>query len=313
MPLYPVFWKFEMEKTLGQKRNFSLSVVVSTTSQLNGLNASFFDRIFLGNPFCPKIQDNPVFCSGELERAATGFPLKEKIILNMPVCPLEEEMVNSAEILNRAKDIGLKAVCVSTPGFAYWIKKEFPSLKVYFDSFANVYSLQDVRFMKELGVIGGLLSCEVDLAEREYILKNSDLEIITPIAGYIPIAFSRYCFFYPKELPENCPNPCQNNCVLSYPGSGQVKQKGRVIYSGKSFFLLEHLGQLQKKGFKAFRVEGWIMAPEKINKITDLLCGALSEGYNLKQEKEIFGLFPEGLCNGFLFSGRGMDYCKENG
>ncbi len=302
-----------MEKISEEKHNFSLSVAISTTGQLHGLNLSSFDYIFLGNPFCPRIKDNPISSVENLERAIVNFSAKEKIILNTPICPLEEEISILAEILNKAKSLGIWGVCINNFGFVYWIKQEFPSFKIYFDSLTNVYSLQDAKFIKELGAIGGLLACEVDLTEREYILKHSDLEIITPVAGYIPLTFSRYCFFYPKGLPDSCPNPCRENCILSYPKSGQVKQKGRVIYSGKSLSMLEYIRQLQEKGFRTFRIEGWIMSSEQINETGEMFYRALVENYKSDWEEELYKIFPEGFCNGFFFSGKGRDYYKNNG
>lgn len=295
-----------MEK-ISERKSIKLAVTVSKGGQLSNLDYQLYDKIFLGNPFCLKAADNPLSSRRQLEELSANSLLRKKLVLHTPLCPLEEEMPSIVNFLKVASQLQIPAVCVQSLGFAHWIKKEFPEFKIYFGCFSNVYSLQDAQIFKEEGSNGGLLSWEVDIKESEYILKNSGLEIILPIAGFFPLAFSRYCFFHAESLPKICPNECQNDHYLVYPRGATLKQKGKVIYSGKALSLLEDIEYLLTQGFYSFRIEGWIMDSFKINTIAKIFWKAINV-QKIPDKHTLSEIFPEGICNGFLSSKKGMQY-----
>ncbi|MEW6101751.1 MAG: U32 family peptidase [Candidatus Omnitrophota bacterium] len=299
-----------MEKISEREFNPQLSVIITTIGQFQGLNQGLFDKIFFGNPFCPTGKDNPAYNPQILRQACSGLTFKDKLILNMPVCPLEDELLGITKILDTAREEGIPGVSVSSYGMAAWIRRDYPELKIYFDSFSNVYSLKDAELFRELGSDAGLLAYEAGLDECESIMKESGLEIIIPVFGRFPIAFSRYCFFYPGRLPQECSNQCNDDYRLSFSGSSEVLQKGRALYSAKRLSMFGHLPLLLSKGLFSFRIEGWIMPVSEINKTADSLRQMLGGAFNNHAYKELFEISTYSLCNGFLFAARGEEYIR---
>jgi len=288
-------------------KNFSLSVTIGSLDSLSQLKGEYFDKIFIGNPFCVKIKNSVLNSAQLLKKELEKYPALEKIILNLPVSPLDEEMGHIEGLLQEAINSGIRAVSVNNFGAAYWIKKSFPEFKLYFDTFANVYTLKDAILMQELGAKAGLLATEISLEERVSILKGTKMEIITPVMGYFPIAFSRYCFFSSRNQ-DNCLNSCNLDHIISFNRFGSVKQKGRALFSNKSLSLLEHLPLLLSSGLSSFRIEGLLMAASAINASAEIFRKAVNSGFDSLDAGRLKNIFPEGLCNGYFFSKSGQEY-----
>jgi|GEM_PF-7018528 len=282
----------------------SLHLAISTTRQLQETDPRWFEKIFFGYPFCLELKDNPLSAPESLELALRNFPEKQKIILNTPIRPLENQLPLVSSLLEKARELGLSGVCLNSIGMIEWVKSQFHELEIYLDGFANLYTRYDLELVKELGVKGVVPAPEIDLTERSGLLSQ-EIEIITPIQGNLPLAFSRYCFFYP-QAPQSCPNPCRDAHILSYP-QGKIRQMGKALFSEQNLCLLPHISGLQKKGFHSLRIEGWIMTPEQINRSGEVYRRAL--GCEVTENPPDWPeLFPEGFCNGFYFAARGADF-----
>lgn len=330
-----------MKENEGQE--YKLSVAISQSSQLSNLDFRIIDLVFLGNPICRIVQDNPLFDLFSLEKALEPFQnYLDKIVVSLPVCPLNHEISYLEKIASFLSGSGIHGVEVQSPGMALRIGNTYPQLKIYFGSFANIYTDQCAAIMYQLGASGGMLPYELNIDEIEYIFKSTSMEIILPVFGNFPISFSQYCYFHPDQLsyPFQCQHHCTNEVIVDYGDGRKVLHKGRAIFSLKTLNMFDHLNILMEKGFSSFRIDSLLMKADDINQIVRIFIERItqlkscikkgpSEKTNVAEgdkqiplslEKmppqnksgELLHRFaPHGFCNGFYFTQRGMDYVES--
>jgi len=291
-------------------------------NQLTSLCRELFDLIIIGDPFCRINNDNPT-CSGEMLTAALNIvtSCREKSIISLPIAPLNREIPFIDLMLNMLEKENIGGVEVHSHSMAFKVHREFPRLPIYFGSFANIFTKYCSDEMENLGSAGGCLPVEMDGEEQAEIIRATSLNIYLPIFGQYPIAFSQSCFFHSdiNEYPLKCSHRCNEKIVADFGDELKVIQKGRVIYSLRTLNLVGYLSDLLRMGFRNFRIEGFLMEPEEINRAGKMIRQALESYFDIgKQDfKEtadrLKEMAPDGFCNGFFFGGKGMEYVEPPG
>ncbi|MCD4786395.1 MAG: U32 family peptidase [Candidatus Eremiobacteraeota bacterium] len=306
-----------------ENKKYKVSLAISEAEGLPRVDFDKIDLLILGNPFCKMTPGNPL---GSLELMEKSINLigshLDKTIVSLPLCPLENELSYIQDVLSLLSDMGVHGVEVHSPGMAMRVETRFPKLKIYFGSFANVYTVHCVEIMQEMGVIGGTLPYELNIDEIEFIHKNIDFQIWLPIFGPFPIAFSQYCFFHPGQVryPFKCDHECSEEVLVDYGAGKKVLHKGRAIFSHRCLNMLKHLPMLLNKGFSHFRIEGLILDVGSLNEIVDIFHEHINKiietGDKTTPEipapdSRLSKFSPRGFCNGFYFTRRGMDYVES--
>ncbi|MCL5035555.1 MAG: U32 family peptidase [Chloroflexi bacterium] len=291
-----------------------LEISVPDKKSFSKPSLSNYDRLVIGYPFCPAYPDNPSYsheaAAGALEEFGNDFD----VVISLPVCPMEEEMEKVAAVLESAKNSGAKGVEVHSFGLLMWAKKSAPELDVQMGEFSDIYTAYDACLAYDMGASAGIPACEIDLEERIVIQKESPMELITVAAGIFPVAFSRYCHNNPDGIPARCTGLCKNGRTVTYGPDQKVLQAGRVIYSYRALDLLTMLPELVEKGFSIFRVNGMRMNEEQVSKTGQILRAVLSRHGSKPAKEELASmeaLFPGGVCNGFYYGARGLDYIEN--
>jgi len=292
-------------------------VSVARREDIVEINPNIFDVVFLGDPFCYVKEDNPLSNPVVFEECIHYLLQKKiKIIVTTPICPTEKELEHTLQLIRIAVRNEVYGYEIHGFGLLEWMRENYPEAKVYFGSFANIYSSASAQIAKGLGVIGGTLSCELSLDEISLIFEETGLEIWLPIHGKFPIAFSRYCFFHSQKnfSLRQCQGFCNKETLISFDKKRSVLHRGHAIFSPKDLCLLEYLPGLIKKGFRCFRIEGYLLSATEMNIIGRIYNSCFQRV--IRGDKPIDSQWVEhlkkiskyGFCNGFYFAKRGMDY-----
>lgn len=284
---------------------------------MDALDWSLPDLVFLGDPFC-RISPGSVL-SSEDELKGVLKDLQEdagRVVFSLPVAPVESEVGFIDKALALMSDSGVYGVEVQSHAMAYRVHRMHPSLKIFFGSFANVYTDLCADEMEKMGVEGGCLPFELDRDEIVYILKSTGMDVVLPVFGRFPVAFAQSCYFHPDEIlyPFDCSGECGAEVLVEYKNGAKVLQKGRALYSFRALNLVSHLPELLNAGLTTFRVECLQMAPESVNRALGTLKGALGgvkndEPFDAGEiDKKLKIIAPWGFCNGLFFGLRGFDY-----
>ncbi|MCE1248868.1 MAG: U32 family peptidase [Firmicutes bacterium] len=310
-----------------EKKQYRISVSVAITDELEKIDMSGVDLLIAGYPYCRQTFKNPIEDLYSVEKTVEIMkPYLDKVIISLPVCPIDRELVYVGRMLEYLCTTGIHGVEVHSAGMAYKVNAHYPSLRTYFGCFANVYTDQCANVLRDMNVVGGVFPYELNLEEIEFIKNHSDIEIWLPVFGNYPVAFSQYCYFHPEQTdyPFHCGKECSERVVVDYGDDRMVIHRGRVIFSHKILNMLTHMEMLLKKGFSNFRIAGLLLQAETINEVikifrteTENILAAIEKGQSadpaetakLIKKLEIFA--PDGFSNGFFFTKRGMDYIEN--
>ena len=300
-------------------KTIKFAAAISNVKKADLIDFTKFDLIFAGNPHCYIRKNNPLKSPEDLELFLHKVKDRlDQVVLSLPICPLESDLEHIFKLLDISYKHHIHGVEVQSPGMAKKVVKNYPNFKVYFGSFANIYTHRCAKVMKDMGVVGGSYPFELGLDEIEYIKNKVDIETWLPVFGTFPISFSQYCYFNPqqKTYPFQCNYQCENGMPVEYGSKQKVMHRGRAIYSDKYLNMQNHIKMLTDKGFYNFRIEGLFMEILSLNEVVgifkDISLRIISNTINdtelAKYTNKLEKSFSEGFCNGFYFNRAGIDY-----
>lgn len=300
-------------------KKFKIAVSISDVQEIERLDFQRIDLVFAGNPHCYIRHNNPLKSVDALnEFIHRTEKYRDSIVISLPICPMESDLEHVDNILKTVSENNLHGVEVQSPGMAMKVGKEYPHLKMYFGSFANVYTHLCASEMEKPGVSEGSPPCELDLDEITFIKNNSNTKIWLPVFGDYAISFSQYCYFHPeqKRYPYNCAYECEKGIIADFGDEKKIMHRGRAMFSHKCLNMLEHSEMLWEKGFRNFRIEGLFNDISSINEVAAIFYNYYSyiSGENKEKPylkdllKKLEKYAPEGFCNGFYWTKAGMEF-----
>jgi collagenase-like PrtC family protease len=306
---------------LTPQKRFRIVTSVQNSDYLANIDWDIFDLVFLGNPFCRLSPHNPTKDYRYINEVLDVVGLyRHKIIFSLPIAPVDSELPEIDRLLRTIAEEKVRGVEVHSHAMAEKVGREYPDLELYFGSFANVYTDECARLMKELGCKGGTLPFELSLEEITAIKKSVEMDYFMPVLGFFPIAFSQSCFFHPeaKEFPFECSLKCQEGVIVDFGKGLEVVHRGRVIFSRRFLNMLSYLSEVIPHGWTDFRIEGMTMKVDEVNLAGNLLDEFLSKINDGKMpDLNWFGMAVDklttlGFCNGFFFGQMGIEFFKKS-
>lgn len=301
------------------KENFKIAAALSDVTKIDLLDFNIIDLIFAGNPHCYIRHNNPLKSLEALDNLIAKMKnYEDRLIISLPVCPMESDLEHVDSILKTIAETKIHGVEVHSPGMAMKVHKQFPDLKIYFGSFANVYTHLCAAEMEKTGAAEGVLPFELDLDEILFIKNNSNINLWLPVFGTYPISFSQYCYFQREQslFPYKCNYECENGIAVDFEEGKKIIHRGRAMFSDKCLNMLEHSEMLWDKGFRNFRIEGLFSDIQSINDVAAIfydyytfLSGKKNDKPDMEKSVEKLKKFaPEGFCNGFYWTEAGREY-----
>lgn len=178
--------KLDRNKSNETKDKFNIRV--SNLDQLEKMNLDYVDRLYV---------TNNIFTEEILKRVRNKdidvYLWTDKILFKEHLEEIKKLIDNNTEIID--------GVSVSNIGSLYYIKDNFPNLKIHADIGFNIYNSYSAKYMLEK-VDSITLSTELTLAQINEIkskVGNKNIEIIT--YGYLPSMLMLNC---PMSLIKGC-------------------------------------------------------------------------------------------------------------
>lgn len=163
-------------------------------------------------------------------------------------------------------EIGVDALILQDLGAVKIIKSAIPNMKIHGSTQMTANSLEDVNYLKNLGVSKIVLSRELGLTEIAEITKNTDVEIETFVHGALCVSYSGQCIMS-SMLGGRSGNrgKCAQTCRLPYTiyeGANPMKE-GHLL-SPKDMQTVTILPELIECGITSFKIEGRMKNPEYV-------------------------------------------------
>jgi len=199
------------------------------------------------------------------------------------------------------RNAGCDAVIVQDLGLARLIHEHLPELSMHASTQLTVHNVSGVKMLKALGFSRAVLSRELSLEEIKEICASTDIEIEVFIHGALCMCISGGCYLSSMLGQRSgnrglCAQPCRLNFTVN---------KREYALSLKDMSHLSYIGELQKIGVKAFKIEGRMKRPEYVAAAVSCAKGALKgDAYNIDELRSVFS--RSGFTDGYMINKRNL-------
>lgn len=305
-----MFWE-------GMNIKIELNTQISSLDELRPDILGPYTAVYLGNPYCPKYENNLLENFRELKQAVElAHGMGKKAYVSTYAAPGTDDLAHVLKLIEAAVDAGADALEAHNLGVVWTIARHFPGTVIHSGGLANVYTNCGADHLAGMGVKRITPHYELSLDEIKYIKDTTGVDVEVLLHGKMPLGITRDCFLLtiPEALP--CPEACKEAHWLRNK-DWVLKSAGTIMLSGKDVCMMEHLRFLLGAGFRVFRIESAFESPEYRKKIGSIYAGVL-ESYldgNIAADvlADLAVLSENGFCNGYYFGRSGREYVGLEG
>lgn len=235
-----------------------------------------------------------------------------KVYLTLNTLMFDDEIKEALELVLKLYSYGLDAVILQDIGMANLIHKMVPDLHLHASTQMSIYSLEQVKYMKNLGFKRVVLARELTLDEIKYICNNVDIEIEVFVHGALCVSVSGQCLLSStignrSANRGSCAQPCRMKYSLCN-SKGKVVEENKYLMSKKDIYGLDSIDKIIKSGISSLKIEGRNKTPEyvalvvsKYRKYVDKYY--LNENIDVEDvdKSEVVQIFNrDGISHGYL-------------
>ena len=273
----------------------------------NGANAVYLSGIKFG---ARKFANN--FTNEEIVSAinyAHLYGVKVYITINTLIKDSEvEEFLEYVEFIHKAN---VDAVLMQDLGMIFLVRNMFPNLEIHASTQFHNHNIEDLKFLKDLGIKRAVLARELSLDEIKKFNINIEKEIF--VHGALCICYSGQCLMSSLIMNRSGNRgECAGMCRLPYKlfeDDTEIKTKGEYLLSTKEFCTIENLKEILDAGVDSLKIEGRMKSPEYVGFLTKLYRKAIDDYYankeiriEFKDIEKLKMLFNRQFTKGFLFN-----------
>lgn len=187
-------------------------------------------------------------------------------------------------------DAGIDAVIVADYGIFYFIRKNFPNVRIHISTQANVTNLQAVKFWEELGAKRITLARELSLKEIEEIRKNSSIELEVFAHGAMCMSYSGRCLLsnYLTGRDAN-QGDCSHVCRWEFKLTGVKRdgveiegyqdERGTYLLNSNDLWTIPILDEILNLEIDSIKIEGRMKSVHYVSNVTKAYRQAI-DAYN---------------------------------
>ncbi|MDX9692271.1 MAG: DUF3656 domain-containing protein, partial [Acholeplasmataceae bacterium] len=191
------------------------------------------------------------------------------------------------------------------------LRKRYPELEIHASTQANAHSIDQVRFLKEIGIKRVVLARETSLDIIKQIKKHIDIEIEVFVHGALCVCFSGNCLMSSMIGGRSgnrgeCAQPCRLPYALIK--DQKVVTDNTYLLSTKDLMTLEYIVELMKIGVESIKIEGRMRKPEyviqSIKSYKAVMDAILDQTIKVDVEKEkdkLLRVFNREFTKGYMF------------
>ena len=219
-----------------------------------------------------------------------------------------DELLSYTDELVRAHVDGL---IVQDLGVLDIFLTRYPKTEIHASTQMNTINIDQVKFLKSVGVSRVILARETSLDTIKEIKKNVDIEIEVFVHGALCVSYSGNCLFS-SMIGGRSGNrgECAQPCRLPYSliKEDQVVDSEAYLMSTKDLMTIERLEELIEAGVDSFKIEGRMRKPEYVTQTVLSYSKAIDSYVNhqaFQKDEEISKLkrvFNREYTEGYLFN-----------
>lgn len=231
-----------------------------------------------------------------------------------------QDLQKLPSVLTLLAKLPLDAVIIADLGLIELVHRYLPDVQLHLSTQANCTNAEAAKLYRRLGFSRIIPSRELSLPEIDEIKQRvPEIELEVFVHGAMCMAYSGRCFLSDHLADRSanrgdCAQPCRWKYALSEekrPGEYfPVEEDGRLltILSSRDLMLLDHLGELERAGVSAVKIEGRMKSSYYIAVVTrayrawlDYLSGSsVDETYLTDVRNDLFNISHRDYTTGFL-------------
>lgn len=197
---------------------------------------------------------------------------------------IEDEYVKYVE---KGIECGVDNIIVGDIGLLYKLSKMNLPVNIHASTFFDTMSVEQLKFLKELGVSRAVLTYQIDLEEVELLCKANIMEI--EVFGYLSCSFFNGSCNMAHDRGEVSKD---ENLIIGIPCKSLYNVKGEFIEKNNYPFFDAELGcslcslyKLKDLGVDVVKIAGRERDYDMMSKVTSLFRKALDSTTNLNEEE----------------------------
>ncbi|HAX02357.1 MAG: hypothetical protein A2Y45_03585 [Tenericutes bacterium GWC2_34_14] len=202
------------------------------------------------------------------------------------------------------------AFIVQDLGIISILTKRYPHVEIHASTQVNTHTIEQVKWLKDLGVKRIVMARETPLDVIKQIKKHVDIEIEVFVHGALCVCYSGNCLMSSMIGGRSgnrgeCAQPCRLPYAL-YKNNQRISDQSYLL-STKDLMTLEYMDQLIEAGIDSFKIEGRMRKPEYVIETVRayrLAVDAYIERKKIDLTQSIWNLkktFNREFTKGFLF------------
>lgn len=226
-----------------------------------------------------------------------------KIYVTVNTMVFERERESVLEYVGFLAKENVDAVIVSDVGLIRDIHKLYPALAIHVSTQAHTHSVEQIKFLKNLGATRVVLDRELSLEEIKKIPDILELEVF--IHGALCVSYSGECLMSAlNEGRSGNRGTCAQYCRMKYKllkDGKYVATEGDYLLSTKELNTSKSMSELLKSNVTSFKIEGRMKSKEYVGFITKFYRRLIDgEAVSNQEEKQLKCLFTREFTGGYL-------------
>jgi len=244
-----------------------------------------------------------------------------KIYVTVNTMIYESELKSALEYVEFLYLNHVDAVIMADIGLMKLCHERFPDLEIHASTQVHTHNVEQLAFLKELGVKRVVLARELSLEEIQKFPDDLELEVF--IHGALCISYSGQCLFSSLIMDRSgnrgeCAQICRLPFTLLKNGK-PVSTKGQYLLSTRDLNTSTRMKELCASSIRSFKIEGRMKSPAYVGFMTQMYR-QLIDRYELGKSisdldtmnKKASVLFGRGFTEGCLFHKKDQEFMNQN-
>jgi putative protease len=205
-----------------------------------------------------------------------------KAYLTLNTLVSDRELPAAVDSAAAAARAGADAVIVADLGLLRALRRALPDMPLHCSTQMGLHSSEGIRLARAMGARRAVLARELPKEDIARIAKGSPIELEVFVHGAYCVSHSGQCYFS-SVIGRRSGNRglCAQPCRMAYDSGGR---KTEYPLSLKDNCLVKYVGELEKMGVRALKIEGRMKRPEYAAIVTGIYARAVREGKEPSEE-----------------------------
>lgn len=281
-------------------------------SFIGAINAGA-DAVYIGgkNFGARKFASN--FSDEEIVEMISYAHLREvKLYVTINTIIFENEMEEVIRYADFLVEHQVDALIVQDLGVVSMFVKRYPDTEIHLSTQGNVYNINQLKYMKKIGVSRVILARETSIDDIKIMKKEVDLDLEIFIHGALCVSYSGNCLFSSLNGGRSgnrgeCAQPCRLKYKLYR--DENLMNSDSYILSTKDLMTISNIYELISTGVSSLKIEGRMRKPEYVVATVRAYRAAIDQYYdntrsldNEKSIKEMKMVFNREYTKGYLLN-----------